>query len=154
MRAGINRSIPARIDTSCAPERVIFVHFSDQFANLSRSFWSTGTMSSILPGPEQAKAFAMPRDHGLWFDNDQGRAPGWPDTREPNPEHPIPSPESWPAGNRTPQDVDLVAQGNNLNLELMPRSQTENNGGDPGKKNAEHESRGYQLDPVSAMCSM
>ena len=107
-------------------------------------------MSPALPGPEQAETFTVPCNHGLWFDNDQGRTPIGPDAREPNPEHPVPGSESRPAGNRTPQDVDLVAQGNNLNLELMPRSQTENDG---GEQEAEHESRDYQLNPATAMFS-
>jgi len=47
-----------------------------------------------------------------------------------------------------------VAQGNNLNLEVMPRLQTENDGGEQGKQDAEHESRSYQFDAVSAMFSI
>jgi len=111
-------------------------------------------LSSALPGPKQAKALTMLCDHSLWFDNDQGRVPGGPDTREPNPKHSVPGPKSWPAGNRTPQDVDLAAQSNDLNLELTPRSQTENDGGEQGNQDAKHESRGYQFDPVSAIFSI
>ena len=107
-------------------------------------------MSPALPGPEQAKTFTVPCNHSLRFDNDQGRAPGGPDTREPNPENPVPSPESWPVGDRTPKYVDLVAQSNDLNLELMPRSQTENDG---GQQEVGHELRGYQLNPATAMFS-
>jgi hypothetical protein len=47
-----------------------------------------------------------------------------------------------------------VAQSNDLNLELTPRSQTENDGGEQGNQDAKHESRGYQFDPVSAMFSI
>jgi hypothetical protein len=44
-----------------------------------------------------------------------------------------------------------LAQGNNLNLEFVTRSQIENDGGEQGKQNAKHELRGYKLDAVSAM---
>jgi hypothetical protein len=44
-----------------------------------------------------------------------------------------------------------VSQGNNLNLELMPGSQTENKG---REQEAEHESKGYQLNPATAMSSI
>jgi hypothetical protein len=36
----------------------------------------------------------------------------------------------------------------------MPRWQTEKNGGEQANQDAEHESRGYQLNPVSAMFSI
>jgi hypothetical protein len=48
------------------------------------------------------------------------------------------------------KDIDLVAQGYNLNLELMPRSQIENDG---GEQEAEHESRGYRLNRATAIFS-
>jgi hypothetical protein len=47
-----------------------------------------------------------------------------------------------------------VAQCNDLNLKLVPRSQTGNDRGEHGKQDGEHELRGYQLDPVSAMSSI
>jgi len=47
-----------------------------------------------------------------------------------------------------------VAQSNGLNLELMSRSQTENDGGEQGNQDANHESRGYQFDPASAIFSI
>jgi hypothetical protein len=46
-------------------------------------------MLSSLPGLKQAKAHSMPCNNCLWFDNDQGRAPGGPDMREQNPKHPL-----------------------------------------------------------------
>ena len=36
--------------------------------------------------------------------------------------------ESWTAGNRASQDVDLMTRGKNLDLKLMPGSQAENDG--------------------------
>jgi hypothetical protein len=111
----------------------------------------TGT---TLPGPKQAKALTLRCDHSLWFDYDQRTSPSGPDTREPNPKHFVPGPKSWPAGNRTPQDVDLVAQSNDLNLELPPSSQTENDGRKQRNQDAIHESRGYQFDRVRAIFSI
>jgi hypothetical protein len=112
-----------------APERIFFADLSDQLANLSWNRRSSGT-SPALPSPKQAKTLAVPCNHCFWFDNDQGRALDWPDTREPNPKHSVPRPESWPAGDRTSQDVDLVAEGNDLDLKLMPCSQTEDDVGE------------------------
>jgi hypothetical protein len=135
----------------CSPERIFFAHLSNQVANLFWSFWSAGIMSHALPSSKQAETFTVPCDHCLRFNDDQGRTPSGPAAWEPTPEHPIPGPESRSAENRTPQDIDLVSQGNNLNLELMPRSQTENKG---REQEVEHESKGYQLNPATAMSSI
>jgi hypothetical protein len=62
--------------------------------------------------------------------------------------------ESWPTGNGASQDVDLMAQGNNLNLELVPSSQTETDGREQGKQSAEHESRANQPYPGGAIFSI
>jgi hypothetical protein len=47
-----------------------------------------------------------------------------------------------------------MAQGNNLNLELVPSAQAETDGRKPRKQSVEHESRAYQPYPVGAIFSI
>ncbi len=82
------------VNPRCTPERIRRRHLPNQGADVGRDGRTTGAASS-LPGPEQAKAAPMPREHGFRPDDGQGpnarrpmsatarpRAPGplWSDT--------------------------------------------------------------------------
>jgi hypothetical protein len=63
------------MDVGRAPQRVVAAHLPDQNADLAGDYRSTWFTASHFPGPEQAKALAMPRDDGLRPDDGQRRAP-------------------------------------------------------------------------------
>jgi len=65
----------------------------------------------------------MPSDDRLRFDNDESRAPLGPEAKEPDPEESVPSLKFGPTGNGTPQDDNLVSQGEDLGLEREARSE-------------------------------
>src|SRR5215472_8475064 len=59
-----------------APEWVLTTHGANQLAHLLRHARPPRLTVSDLPGPEQAKAFAVPADDGRGFDDkDAGRDP-------------------------------------------------------------------------------
>src|SRR5215831_19393967 len=43
--------------------------------------WPSGLSLAALPAPVQPEPLAMPSDHGLWFDDEEGRAPTRPKTQ-------------------------------------------------------------------------
>jgi hypothetical protein len=77
------------VDARSAPQWILAAHRADQFPNLLRNRRPPGPTVANLPGPEQAKALAMPCDHGLRFDDDDAGAPIGPNPRYPRPEKPV-----------------------------------------------------------------
>src|SRR5215471_6616851 len=73
------------MDVGRAPERVVAAHLPDQIADFAGDPRSTWFAAAHFPGPEQAKALAMPRDDGLRPDDGQRRAPVLPNTRQDDP---------------------------------------------------------------------
>lgn len=57
------------VDVGRAPERILSAHPPDQVANLAGNGRSTRLTPPNLPGPEEAKPLAMPRDDGLGLDD-------------------------------------------------------------------------------------
>src|SRR5215472_5862054 len=72
-----------------APEWVLTTHGANQLAHLLRHARPPRLTVSDLPGPEQAKAFAVPADDGRGFDDKDAGLPAVPDGAEPSPEEPI-----------------------------------------------------------------
>src|SRR5215468_12145725 len=70
------------MDVGRAPQRVGAAHLPDQIADFAGDRRSTWFAAAHFPGPEQAKALAMPRDDGLRPDDGQGRAPVLPNARQ------------------------------------------------------------------------
>jgi len=56
------------VNSGCSPKRISRAHFTDKVANFGGKF-RFASPAVALPCPEQAKTFAMPADHGLWFDD-------------------------------------------------------------------------------------
>ena len=73
------------MDVGRAPQRVVAAHLPDQIADFAGDRRSTWFAAAHFPGPEQAKALAMPRDDGLRPDDGQRRAPVLPNTRQDDP---------------------------------------------------------------------
>ena len=61
----------------------------DQRADVVGYGWSSWSAVKALPPPEHPEGLAMPRDHGLRLDDDEGGSPLRPDATEPYPEEPI-----------------------------------------------------------------
>lgn len=59
------------------PEGIRGRHPADQGAEIGGDGRPTRT-APALPSPEQAKALTVPRDHGLWLDQDEGGSPAGP----------------------------------------------------------------------------
>ena len=73
------------MDVGCALQRVVAAHLPDQIADFAGDRRSTCFAAAHFPGPEQAKALAMPRDNGLQPDDGLRRAPVLPKTRQDDP---------------------------------------------------------------------
>jgi hypothetical protein len=54
-----------------APERILSPHLSDQLAHVPWNRWPSTPSAAHLPRPKQPKALAMPRDDGVWLDDDE-----------------------------------------------------------------------------------
>ena len=61
----------------------------------------------------------MPPDDGVRLNDDQRRAPIWPQPREPNPNYAIPRPQLRPLGSAT-MDGQLLSQRKILNYQSGP----------------------------------
>ena len=83
----------------------------DQIPNLLRHAGPTGLAAADFPRPEQAKAFTMPGDNGFSLDDHQGGFPVAPQAKQPDPEDSISGRQFQPFGSRTPQDGELLPQG-------------------------------------------
>ena len=59
----------------------------------------------------------MPGNDGLWFDDDERRAPLVPDTGQPHPQQTVRLSESPPLRARPVQHLQLVPQRENLKLQ-------------------------------------
>jgi hypothetical protein len=73
------------VNTRRSPCRVLAGHSTDERPDLRIDPWTSASVSA-LPGPIELEALAMPADYGLWFHNDQGVVPVWPQAAERDPE--------------------------------------------------------------------
>jgi hypothetical protein len=105
---------------------------------------------ATLPTPIEPKAFAVPRDHGFWFDDAKSRFPVRPHTQEPNPEKTIKgrqleSPFLVPAL----ENEKLMAQGEDFSLQSNPRPERITKSGGQENQDREHH---QSLLPHRAKC--
>jgi len=78
------------VDAGCTPTGILPAHLSNQISDLAGNERSSGLAPSHLPGPEPARASAVPGNDGFGLDDDQCRAPVAPDPAEPDPQPAIP----------------------------------------------------------------
>ena len=62
---------------------------SDEFSHIRWDCRSTWLAVTNFPGPKESKAFPVPTDDGLWFDDNQRRSPIGPHFAQPCPQEPI-----------------------------------------------------------------
>jgi hypothetical protein len=103
------------LDTWRAPQRVLSVQPSDQFAHVVWNRWPSRPPASPLPLPKQPKARAMPRDDGGRLGDDEGGSPFGPGATKPPPEEPIRRGQLGSL-HRTLEDTELVTQREHLEL--------------------------------------
>ena len=107
------------MDLRSTPERIVAAHGANEFANVAGNGRTARLATSDLPGPEQAKSFAMLSHDGRGFHDVDAGPPVLPDGTEPRPQHAVSSCQLGPF-DRALQDADLVAKRKDLQLERSP----------------------------------
>ena len=78
--------------------------------------WAPGAMSP-LPRPEQAKAAAMPGEHGRWLRDVERGSPAVPSLRQPRPQHPIGGGQTKTLTARSIDHGELVSKDDDLDVQ-------------------------------------
>ena len=102
-----------------SPQRIVAAHGANQLANLLRHAWSPKFPASNLPGPEQAKALAVPAEHRGGFHDEDPGTPIFPDRAEPCPQESIRGRELRPL-HRALKNTDLMTKRDDLELKRCP----------------------------------
>jgi len=98
------------------PKWVFAAQHADQLLNLFRHRRAARFPMANLPAPEQAKALTLPANHRGGLDDGNARFPTVPDRGQPRPETAVRGGQ-FGALDRALQDTDLMAQGEDLQLE-------------------------------------
>jgi len=79
------------VNPGCAPKRIGGGHLLDQSAEFCGGAGATSAPALRLgqPGPESAEAFALPADHSICLDVNQGMSPVGPQVAESDPKYPV-----------------------------------------------------------------
>ena len=129
------------MDAGCTPSGVFAAHPADQISDLTGNDRSSGLAPPHFPGPEEAKAGAMPGNHRFRFDDSQGRAPVAPDAGQPGPQHTVQWSQLGALAGGTLKHADLVSEGEVLQLQGSPRTQDRRQSGKECRKKNEHRQR-------------
>src|SRR3974390_388207 len=111
---------PLPMDPRRSPERVGKADVTDQFADVRRQL-RTAARRSRLPSPVKAKTRAVPADYSFWLNNRQGAQHVRCQTIQSGEYQPIELAECRPLRRFTSQDVQLMAQHQDLCLPRDPR---------------------------------
>jgi hypothetical protein len=101
--------------------------------------------ATTLPAPKCTKCATVPGDDGLWLDDDQCRAPLVPHTRQPDPEPAVRSGEPQPSRSRSLQHLQLVTQGQHLQLQDDARARTTSAGQQKREEDRHDRRKAYSL---------
>ena len=88
-------------------------HLTNQRSNLGGNLGSART-AFALPFPVKTKHFSMQTNNGLGFNDDQCRTPARPNPGKPNSEDSVCTVQMNPTPLGSAQNIQLVAQGNDL----------------------------------------
>ena len=113
-----------------APSKVLLRHLPDKTPDLGTCRRAAGHGP---PAPEKAERAAVPGDHGVRLDENQGVLPAAPVTEDEGPESAVPARERQSIGTRSFQHTELVTESENLGGEGGPR-------GNEGNQRTENES--------------
>jgi hypothetical protein len=133
------------VDTGCAPERVGEAHLVDQITDFGTHLGPSGTARS--PPPIDAKAFAMPLDHGCRLDQHHGIEDLRPNPVKPNPEKSVRGEEPNPTWVLPTQDAHLMPQANQLELQGGAAAKPEGEDGNDSGQNRNHACDGTAVRP-------
>ena len=111
------------VDAGCTPTGILPAHPADQISDLARNDGSSRLAAPYLPGPEQAKALAMPGHDRLGLDDGQRRTPVAPDAGQPDPQQAVRWGQPGPFSRGPLKHADLVAQSQVLQLEGSARTE-------------------------------
>ena len=103
------------VDARCTPQRVIAAHLTNQFPGFLRNRWAARLAVANFPAPKQPKPFAMPTDHRLRLDHNEGGPPARPKLAPLCPEEAI-GRRQLRSLNRALQDTELVSQSEDFEL--------------------------------------
>jgi len=128
------------VDPRRAPQGVRRRHRPNQRPDVPCDRGATPLVPA-LPGPKEAEAATMPGDDGLGFHDDDGLAPRTPDMRDPDPQEPIRLRQPHAPRTRAFQDVELVAQRQDLELQRRPRAHRGTDGQEDRHEGGPHGSK-------------
>ncbi len=106
-------------------KRILLAHSADEVADLKRHRRPPRPPDPGFPGPIFSKTFPVPANHGFRLHDGQGIQTAGPQTIEPDPKYPVEGCQPRPPVLLSLKDGQLVAQGENLELELGTGPKTE-----------------------------
>jgi hypothetical protein len=121
-------------------QRLGNAHPADQVTDFGiRLRLTTATRS---PSPVQAKAVAMPSDHGRWLDQDQGIEDLRPQSVESDPEQTVSQKAPKAMGALPPENDNLMSQRDELGFQRCAAANTERELGNESGPNRDHATDG------------
>jgi len=112
---------------------------SDERPDLRIDPWTSASVSAP-PGPIDLEALAMPADYGLWFHNDQGVVPVWPQAAEGDLECAVSLGQPGAFGLALQND-QLLSQGGVFEREFALRLQARSGGREQDVQQVKHRGR-------------
>jgi hypothetical protein len=135
-----------------APQWVGLRHRANQPADIRRKARSTHA-ATAFPRPEEPEATTMPREDRLGLHDHDGCSPRVPDVRHPDPQQPITAGEPQPTRPSSFQNLELVSQGEDLELKDGSRPERRAQGQEQRDDDRSHRRRPYPRKPARSMSS-
>src|SRR6516164_798151 len=132
------------VDAGCTPPGILPAHLADQVSNLARNERPSRLAAADLPGPEPAKAGAMPGYDRLGLNYGQRRAPVPPNAGEKDPQPAVPSGQFRAFCRRPLKHADLMAQSEVLEFEGSARAENSKQSGEECREKNEHRRKVYE----------
>ena len=101
----------------CAPQRIGQAHRADEIADVFGHGGATDPAAAGLSGPEEPESPAGPGNHGVRLDDDERVPPARPQLGQAGPEEAVDRPEVWAFRTAMVKDRELLAEGEDLELE-------------------------------------
>jgi len=130
------------VNAGCTPSGILAAHLANQISDLTGDGRSSRLANMPdLPRPEEAKPGTMPGQDRFGLDDSQCRAPVTPDSRQPDPQQPVPGCQFRALPHRPLKHPDLVAQGEVLELKGCARTEDRGQSGKEYRQRNEHRRR-------------
>ena len=122
-----------------SPKDVTGTHVADQSADLFRCHGTSNKSIAAPPIPVEAESSSMPSDNRLRLDQDDGLAPLGPEAMKGNPKEPVRGPKRDSSSLGSLENGQLVAEGQNFNLQRGPCSKRGEQPGEQRCQDSAHE---------------